>query len=96
MAIKEKKVDILKDEAQNGIGIFWHSSQFLSPDINFLGPETRDKVFYRQTNAATFFLAYFLTLEYIMGVFRVQFVDIFGKNAWGGKKGGVFSPPFPI
>ena len=88
----KKKVEILKTEAQNGVEIFWHSSQFLSPDLNFLGPETREKVFYHQTNATTFFLVYFFTLEYIMETFRAQFTNIFKKNARGGER-ACFPPP---
>ena len=86
---KVQKIEILKNEAQNGVGIFWYSSQFLSPDLNFLGPDTREKVFYGQTNATTFLPAYFLSLEYIVEIFQTEFANIFRKNA-GWK--GVFFP----
>ena len=94
MAGKVKKVEILKNEARNWVRIFWHSCQFLVTELNFLGPETREYVFYRQINDTTFFLAYFLTLEYILEIFRAQFTNIFRKNARGAGKGHVFPPRF--
>ena len=65
-------------------------------ELNFLGLETCKYMFYHQINGTTFFLAYFLTLEYILEIFRAQHTNIFKKNAREGKKGYVFSPPFPI
>ena len=59
-------------------------------ELNFLGLETRKYMFYHQINGTTFFLAYFLTLEYILEIFRAQLTNIFRKNA-KGKKG--MSPP---
>ena len=61
-------------------------------ELNFLGLETRKYMFYHQINGTTFFLAYFLTLEYILEIFRAQLTNIFKKNARGGKK-GMFFPP---
>ena len=63
-------------------------------ELNFLGLETRKYMFYHQINGTTFFLAYFLTLEYILEIFRAQHTNIFKKNARGGE-GYVFPPPFP-
>ena len=37
-------------------------------------------------NGTTFFLAYFLTLEYILEIFRAQLTNIFKKNARGEKR----------
>ena len=96
MAGKVTKVEILKNETPKWDRIFWHSGQFLVMELNFLGLETRKYMFYHQINDTTFFLAYFLTLEYILEIFRAQHTNIFKKNARGGKKGYVFSPPFPI
>ena len=59
-------------------------------ELNSLGPETREYVFYRQINDTMFFLAYFLTLEYILEIFRAQFTNIFRKTLGGGK--GMFFP----
>ena len=60
-------------------------------ELNFLGLETRKYIFYHQINCTTFFLAYFLTLEYILEIFRAQLTNIFKKNARGGE-GYVFPP----
>ena len=49
-----------------------------------------ENMFYRQINATTFFLAYFLTLEDIVETFRSQFTNIFKKNARGE---GYIPPP---
>ena len=59
-------------------------------ELNFLGLETRKYMFYHQINGTTFFLAYFLTLEYILEIFRAQLTNIFKKNARGKKTGYVF------
>ena len=64
-------------------------------ELNFLGLETRKYMFYHQINGTTFFLVYFLTLEYILEIFRAQLTNIFKKNSRGGGK-GMFFPPFPI
>ena len=63
-----KKVEILKNEAQNEVRIFWLPSQFWVMELNFLGPEieTHQNMFYRLMNANTFFLTHFLTLEYFV------------------------------
>ena len=61
-------------------------------ELNFLGPETHENMFYRQISATTLFLAYFLTLGDIVETFRSQFTNIFKKNARGEKK-GMFFPP---
>ena len=58
-------------------------------ELNFLGLETRKYMFYHQINGTTFFLAYFLTLEYILEIFRAQLTNIFRKNARGWEKGYV-------
>ena len=63
-------------------------------DLNFRGSESDKSMFYCQMKVTTFFGTYFLTLEYIMGMSRVQFADIFRKNVWGGKKGVFFPPRF--
>ena len=63
-------------------------------ELNFLGLETRKYMFYHQINGTTFFLAYFLTLEYILEIFRAQLTNIFKKNARGEKKGMFFPPRF--
>ena len=63
-------------------------------ELNFLGLETRKYMFYHQINDTTFFLAYFLTLEYILEIFRAQLTNIFKKNARGEKKGMFFPPRF--
>ena len=60
-------------------------------ELNFLGLETRKYMFYHQINGTTFFLAYFLTLEYILEIFRAQHTNILKKNARGEK--GMFPPP---
>ena len=52
-------------------------------ELNFLGPETHENMFYRQINATTFFVAYLLTLGDIVETFRSQFTNIFKKNARG-------------
>ena len=65
-------------------------------ELNFLDLETRKYMFYHQINDTTFFLAYFLTLEYILEIFRTQHTNIFKKNARGGGKGMNWDPPFPI
>ena len=62
-------------------------------ELNFLGLETRKYMFYHQINDTTFFLAYFLTLEYILETFRAQLTNIFKKNARGGEKRVCFFPP---
>ena len=62
-------------------------------ELNFLGLETRKYMFYHQINGTTFFLAYFLTLEYILEIVRAQHTNIFKKNA-RGEKGYVFPPRF--
>ena len=83
MAGKVTKVEILKNETPKWDRIFWHSRQFLVMELNFLGLETRKYMFYHQINGTTFFLAYFLTLEYILGIFLAQLTKIFRKNARG-------------
>ena len=55
-------------------------------ELNFLGLETRKYMFYHQINGTTFFLAYFLTLEYILEIFLAQLTNIVKKNARGGEK----------
>ena len=85
MAGKVTKVEMLKNETPKCDRIFWHSRQFLVMELNFLGLETRKYMFYHQINGTTFFLAYFLTLEYILEIFRAQLTNIFRKNARGGK-----------
>ena len=92
MAGKVTKVEILKNEAPKWDRIFWHSRQFLVMELNFLGLETRKYMFYHQINGTTFFLAYFLTLEYILEIFRAQLTNIFRKNARGGKRVCFFPP----
>ena len=84
-----------ENEAPNHDKIFWHSRQFSVMELNFLGLETREYTFYCSRSATTIFLAYFLTLEYIVETFRTQFTNIFGKNAKGEKR-VCFFPPFPI
>ena len=91
-----KKIDFFEVEYSQictFLAYFW---SFLRTHLSFLVSERLINTFYGQMEVATFFLTCILILEYIMGVFRVQFANIFGKKAWGGKKGGVFSPPFPI
>ena len=61
-------------------------------ELNFLGLETRKYMFYHQINGTTFFLAYFLTLEYILEIFRAQLTNIFKKNARGEKRVCFFPP----
>ena len=63
-------------------------------ELNFLGLETRKYMFYHQINGTTFFLAYFLTLEYILEIFGAQLLNIFRKNASRGKKGMLPPPRF--
>ena len=60
-------------------------------ELNLLGLETRKYMFYHQINDTTFFLAYFLTLEYILEIFRAQLTNIFRKKNARGK--GMFPPP---
>ena len=65
-------------------------NEILGMELNFLGLETRKYMLYHQINDTTFFLGYFLTLEYILEIFRAQHTNIFKKNARGGE--GYVSP----
>jgi len=88
MAGKTKKVEMLKNEVQNGVGIE-NGPQFFGPRDS---PES-----VLSPNVTTFFLTYFLTLEYIMKTFQIQFTNIFRKNVRRGTKKVCFlPPPFPI